>query len=58
MAEAFKAWRHPTCGYVQDDSEGDPADGLAPGPRWGDLPPEWIHPLCATPKSDFDKVNV
>jgi len=37
---------------------GDPMEGLAPGTRWADLPADWICPLCGTPKSDFDMIEL
>jgi rubredoxin len=37
---------------------GDPSEGLAPGTRWADIPDDWICPLCGTPKSDFDMVQL
>ena len=42
------------CGFVYDDAAGDPAHGIAPGTRWGDLPDSWICPDCGAPKSDFE----
>jgi rubredoxin len=50
MAEAFKVWQCRTCGY--------PGEGLAPGTRWADIPADWICPMCGTPKSDFDMVEL
>ena len=42
------------CGFVYDDAAGDPAHGIAPGTRWGDLPDSWICPDCGAPTSDFE----
>jgi rubredoxin len=58
MAEPFKAWQCRTCGYIYDESLGDPAEGLAAGTRWADIPETWICPLCGTPKRDFDMVEL
>ncbi|PKQ09937.1 MAG: rubredoxin [Alphaproteobacteria bacterium HGW-Alphaproteobacteria-12] len=58
MAEAFKKWECPTCGFIYDEAEGYPDDGLAPGTRWADVPDDWICPDCGTPKSDFEMVKI
>lgn len=41
------------CGYVYDEAAGIPADGIAPGTRWEDLPPNWQCPICGALKADF-----
>ena len=58
MSEPFKVWQCRTCGYLYDEAEGDPGEGLAPGTRWADLPAHWICPLCGTPKADFDMIEL
>jgi rubredoxin len=57
-AEDFKIWQCRTCGYIYAEKEGDPDEGLKPGTRWADLPATWICPVCGTPKSDFDMVEL
>jgi len=57
MAEAFKTWQRRTRGYLYDEAAADPAEGLAPGTRWADIPQDWICPLCGTLKSDFDIIE-
>ena len=49
----MKKWACTVCGYVYDPAEGDPEQGVAPGPAWEDLPDEWVCPFCGAPKSDF-----
>lgn len=41
------------CDYVYDPGVGDPANGIAPGTRFEDLPEDWVCPLCGAPKSEF-----
>lgn len=41
------------CGYVYDEADGIPDDGIAPGTRWEDLPEEWVCPLCGAGKDEF-----
>jgi rubredoxin len=57
-AAPYKTWQCRTCGYLYDEEAGDPGEGLAPGTRWADLPDSWVCPLCGTPKSDFDMVEI
>lgn len=58
MAEPFKVWQCNTCGYIYEEEKGDPAEGLAPGTRWKDLPDSWICPSCGNRKSDFDMIEL
>lgn len=54
----YKAWQCRTCGYIYDEKEGDPGEGLAAGLRWADIPDDWECPWCGTPKTDFDMVEI
>lgn len=42
------------CGYVYDESIGDPDNGIAPGTRWEDIPDDWVCPLCGAGKDQFE----
>ena len=39
------------CGYLYDEAEGLPEEGIAPGTRWQDVPAQWVCPLCRAAKS-------
>lgn len=41
------------CGYIYDEAEGIPDDGIAPGTKFEDLPEDWVCPLCGAGKEDF-----
>ena len=43
------------CGYVYDEANGAPDDGIAPGTLWADLPEDWACPLCGAAKSEFEE---
>lgn len=43
------------CGYIYNEAEGAPEDGIAPGTRWEDLPGEWVCPVCGASKEEFAK---
>ena len=41
------------CGYVYDESTGDPDSGVAPGTAWKDVPEDYVCPLCGAGKDSF-----
>ncbi len=43
------------CGYVYDEAKGIPEVGIVPGTLWGDLPDDWVCPLCGATKVEFKK---
>jgi rubredoxin len=53
----YQTWQCRTCGFIYDEAEGAPAEGLAPGTRWAEVPADWVCPLCGTVKADFDMVE-
>ena len=54
----MKKWECRTCGFIYDEAEGLPDEGIEAGTSWEDVPDDWICPECGTPKSDFDMVEV
>ena len=45
------------CGYVYDPEQGDDTSGIAPGTSFGDLPDDWICPVCGADKSQFSPIE-
>jgi len=45
------------CGYVYDPEIGDPESGIPPGTRFEGLPEDWVCPVCAASKDEFEKVE-
>lgn len=43
------------CGYVYDEAEGDPDNGVVAGTKWADVPSDWVCPLCGASKDDFSE---
>lgn len=41
------------CDYIYDPAVGDPANGVAPGTPFDQVPDTWSCPECGAPKSDF-----
>lgn len=44
------------CGYIYDEAEGNPDNGVAAGTKWADLPADWVCPLCGADKDSFEKM--
>lgn len=53
----IKKYECEVCAYIYDPELGDPDGGIAPGTAWGDLPEDWVCPLCAVGKEQFRKVE-
>lgn len=49
-------WRCTVCGWEYNETKGDPANGIAPGTKFEDIPDDFICPICKHPKSDFERV--
>ena len=41
------------CGWVYDESVGDPDNGIAAGTKFDDLPDDFACPLCGVGKDSF-----
>ncbi|AHF79820.1 rubredoxin [Thermococcus paralvinellae] len=50
-------WKCIVCGYIYDEEEGDPDNGIAPGTKFEDLPDDWVCPLCGAGKDMFEKIE-
>jgi len=40
----MKVWQCVVCGFIYDEAQGLPAEGIAPGTRWADIPEDWACP--------------
>ena len=45
------------CGWIYDEAEGCPDEGIAPGTLWADVPDDFCCPDCGLPKSDFELMS-
>lgn len=43
------------CGWIYDESQGDPDNGIAPGTKFEDLPADYICPMCGAGKDEFEE---
>ena len=53
----MKKYECDICGYIYDPAKGDPANGVAPGTAFEDIPDDWVCPVCGAPKSDFKEAK-
>ncbi|HEY9150666.1 MAG TPA: rubredoxin [Gammaproteobacteria bacterium] len=54
----MKKWECIVCGFIYDEAEGLPDEGIAPGTAWADIPEDWECPDCGVSKADFEMVEV
>ena len=54
----FRTFMCVVCGFLYNEAEGWPSDGIAPGTRWEDVPDTWTCPDCGVTKDDFEMVPV
>ena len=54
----LKTWMCVVCGWIYDEAEGCPEDGIAPGTRWADITASWTCPECGAGKQDFEMVEI
>lgn len=54
----FQSYMCLICGFIYDESAGLPEEGIAPGTRWADVPPNWTCPECSARKDDFEMVQI
>jgi rubredoxin len=57
MSDPFKRYKCLNCGYIYNEADGWPEEGIAPGTRWSDVPDDWLCPECGSEKRDFDMVD-
>lgn len=57
-AVCMRTWMCLICGWIYDEAAGYPEDGIAPGTRWEDVPPNWVCPECGARKEDFELIEI
>lgn len=57
-APEYKTYMCLICGFIYDEAAGIPDEGIAPGTRWEDVPPNWTCPECGARKEDFEIVSI
>jgi rubredoxin len=54
----YKTWMCLICGYIYNEETGSPDEGIAPGTRWEDVPPNWTCPECGARKDDSEMIAI
>ena len=54
----MKSYMCVICGFIYSEADGLPEEGIVPGTRWDDIPPNWICPDCGARKEDFEMVEI
>ena len=54
----MQTWMCLICGWIYDEAQGCPEEGIAPGTKWADVPPNWVCPECGARKEDFEMMAV
>ncbi len=53
----MKKYQCDVCGYIYDESIGDPDNGIAPGTPFEKLPSDWVCPECGVSKDNFSIID-
>ncbi len=56
--DEYRVWMCLTCGFLYDEAEGLPTEGIPAGTRWADIPMNWVCPECGARKEDFEMVQL
>ena len=54
----MKTYQCVVCGFVYDEAQGLPAEGIPAGTQWADVPDTWVCPDCGVGKADFEMVEI
>ena len=54
----MKKYQCIVCGWIYDEAEGWPQDGIVAGTKWDDIPDDWTCPDCGVSKIDFEMVEI
>jgi rubredoxin len=46
------------CGYIYDEAQGSPNEGIVPGTVWDQIPITWRCPDCGAMKEDFEMIEI
>ena len=54
----YKVWKCQICGFIYDEKEGWPDDGISPGTKWEDVDEGWTCPSCGVGKEEFEMEEI
>ena len=50
----MKTYQCIVCGYIYDEAQGWPQDGIAAGTKWEDVREDFLCPDCGVGKDSFE----
>lgn len=53
-----KSWMCVVCGWIYEEEDGLPDEGIAAGTRWEDIPDSFTCPECGAGKEDFEMIEI
>ncbi len=53
----YKSWVCLICGWIYNEEEGLPEEGIPAGTRFAEIPEDWRCPLCDVGKAEFAVVE-
>ncbi len=53
-----KSWMCVVCGWIYEEKDGLPEEGIKPGTAWKDIPDDFVCPECGATKQDFEMIEV
>lgn len=58
LTSQSRRWECAICGFIYDESQGLPEEGISPGTAWSDIPDDWRCPDCGVGKADFQMIEI
>ena len=55
--QKMKKWECVVCGFIYDEEQGLPEEGIPAGTTWDNVPDDWECIDCGMRKSDFEMVT-
>ena len=46
------------CGFIYDETQGIPGEGIDPGTPWEKIPESWVCPECGAGKDEFEMIAI
>lgn len=54
----MKIWQCIVCGFIYEEENGLPEEGIPAGTKWEDVPVNWACPDCGVSKADFEMMEI
>jgi len=54
----YRSWMCVVCGWIYEEEDGLPDEGIEPGTRWEHIPDDFVCPECGAGKSDFEMIEI